>query len=50
MNCTRCNDIDLSLINYYLMETGEYEATFECRACGMIFNATITETQLANYR
>lgn len=50
MNCLRCDDNDLAVINYYLMETGEFEVTFECRQCCFQFNKTMSETEFNEYR
>jgi transcriptional regulator NrdR family protein len=50
MECPKCHDNDLILIDYVLSETGDYAVTFECRQCGDQFTTYLSERQLAEYK
>ena len=48
MECTRCSDIDLELVDFVEIEKGFFDALFKCRQCGHNFSQVIPEYQL-NY-
>jgi hypothetical protein len=53
MLCPRCNEDDLSLINYTKRETfGEtfYECEFQCRQCQEIFIVNLSVFELESYK
>jgi len=46
MECDKCNEIDISLNEYFEIAPGIFEAQFTCRQCNNIFMLTISKKEL----